>query len=80
MLKQVVSDPMVPLSPKPSSCTMDAGAHVPRIVTLNLFQGPCCLACPEFAARWMLKQVQHDAGLNSLGLQHYREEGTTLNS
>ncbi len=29
-------------------------------VTLNLFQGPFGRSCSGFAARWMLKQVQHD--------------------
>ena len=29
-------------------------------VTLNLFQGPFILSSSGRAARWMLKQVQHD--------------------
>ena len=29
-------------------------------VTLNLFQGPFRLSSSGLAARWMLKQVQHD--------------------
>jgi hypothetical protein len=29
-------------------------------VTLNLFQGPSILRRLALAARWMLKQVQHD--------------------
>jgi hypothetical protein len=29
-------------------------------VTLNLFQGPFSLSSSSRAARWMLKQVQHD--------------------
>jgi hypothetical protein len=29
-------------------------------VTLNLFQGPFRLSNSGLAARWMLKQVQHD--------------------
>jgi hypothetical protein len=31
-----------------------------NIVTLNLFQGPSILFRSALAARWMLKQVQHD--------------------
>jgi hypothetical protein len=31
-------------------------------VTLNLFQGPFRLSSSDLAARWMLKQVQHDEG------------------
>jgi hypothetical protein len=30
------------------------------VVTLNLFQGPFSLFGSGGAARWMLKQVQHD--------------------
>jgi hypothetical protein len=30
-------------------------------VTLNLFQGPFRVVSSRRAARWMLKQVQHDA-------------------
>jgi hypothetical protein len=33
---------------------------VTHIVTLNLFQGPFILSSSGLAARWMLKQVQHD--------------------
>jgi hypothetical protein len=33
-------------------------------VTLNLFQGPFCLSSSGLAARWMLKQVQHDGLLS----------------
>jgi hypothetical protein len=33
-------------------------------VTLNLFQGPFSLSSSERAARWMLKQVQHDDALD----------------
>ena len=29
-------------------------------VTLNLFQGPFRISSSVVAARWMLKQVQHD--------------------
>ena len=29
-------------------------------VTLNLFQGPSFLSSSAVAARWMLKQVQHN--------------------
>ena len=32
----------------------------PPIVTLNLFQGPSIRSSSGCAARWMLKQVQHD--------------------
>ena len=32
-------------------------------VTLNLFQGLSCLSGSGYAARWMLKQVQHDGRL-----------------
>jgi hypothetical protein len=32
-------------------------------VTLNLFQGPFRLSNSGYAARWMLKQVQHDVGV-----------------
>ena len=32
----------------------------PSIVTLNLFQGLFILSSSGRAARWMLKQVQHD--------------------
>jgi hypothetical protein len=32
----------------------------PITVTLNLFQGPFCFSSSGGAARWMLKQVQHD--------------------
>ncbi len=31
-----------------------------NFVTLNLFQGPSILRRSAVAARWMLKQVQHD--------------------
>jgi hypothetical protein len=31
-----------------------------NIVTLNLFQGLSILSSSGLAARWMLKQVQHD--------------------
>ncbi len=34
-----------------------------KCVTLNLFQGLFCLCSSGYAARWMLKQVQHDVGL-----------------
>ena len=32
-------------------------------VTLNLFQGPFILSNSGRAARWMLKQVQHDGSV-----------------
>jgi hypothetical protein len=38
----------------------DATSNKLSTVTLNLFQGPFYLSSPERAARWMLKQVQHD--------------------
>ena len=37
-------------------------------VTLNLFQGPFRLSSSGHAARWMLKQVQHD-GTSSEGAE-----------
>jgi hypothetical protein len=37
-----------------------ATSNSPAFVTLNLFQGLFCLSSPSRAARWMLKQVQHD--------------------
>jgi hypothetical protein len=33
---------------------------ITHTVTLNLFQGPFRLSSSGLAARWMLKQVQHD--------------------
>jgi hypothetical protein len=33
---------------------------VSQTVTLNSFQGPSILLRSALAARWMLKQVQHD--------------------
>ena len=36
---------------------------IPHTVTLNLFQGPFILSSSMRAARWMLKQVQHDGKL-----------------
>jgi hypothetical protein len=38
---------------------------VTHTVTLNLFQGPFGLSSSGRAARWMLKQVQHDDKLVS---------------
>ena len=39
---------------------MNAVFTFARAVTLNLFQGPFRLSSSGLAARWMLKQVQHD--------------------
>lgn len=38
----------------------NATSILTSIVTLNLFLGPSRLSSSERAARWMLKQVQHD--------------------
>ncbi len=35
-------------------------------VTLNLFQGPSIRSSSGRAARWMLKQVQHDEGVREV--------------
>jgi hypothetical protein len=35
-------------------------------VTLNLFQGRFSLSNFDSAARWMLKQVQHDEGVREV--------------
>ena len=42
---------------------MISDLSVTYTVTLNLFQGLSSLSKSDLAARWMLKQVQHDEGL-----------------
>ncbi len=42
---------------------MDAPYQNANTVTLNSFQGPFSLSSSGRAARWMLKQVQHDERL-----------------